>query len=75
MTHAALDAIETFFHSGRGLYIWGDNDPYFTDANLVLQRLFKVAMSGNSPGDKVVSMLTTGRRQAWFLGTLSPPAW
>ena len=70
LTHAALDAIETFFHSGRGLYIWGDNDPYFTDANLVLQRLFKVAMSGNSPGNKVVSMLTNGKKAGLVPGHL-----
>lgn len=54
----ALDAIESFFHEGRGLYIWGDNAPFFADANLVLERLFRTAMFGDSPGDQVVSIRT-----------------
>jgi hypothetical protein len=70
LTSDALDAIESFFHDGRGLYIWGDNDPYFADANLVLQRLFNVAMFGNSPGDQVVSMLTQGKTSGLVPGHL-----
>lgn len=70
LTPGALDAIVSFFHSGRGLYIWGDNDPYFADANLVLQRLFNVAMFGNSPGDRVVSMLTPGKASGLVSGHL-----
>ncbi|MGV1004590.1 MAG: hypothetical protein ACOYEV_07450 [Candidatus Nanopelagicales bacterium] len=58
LTSSALDAIESFFREGRGLYVWGDNDPYFVDANLILQRLFKVSMFGDSPGDQVVSLKT-----------------
>lgn len=54
----ALDTVESFFNEGRGLYIWGDNAPYFVDANLVLERLFRTAMFGNSPGDQVVSIRT-----------------
>lgn len=59
LTPLALDAIESFFQEGRGLYIWGDNDPYFVDANLILQRLFKVSMFGDSPGDEVVTLRTS----------------
>ena len=70
LTSDALDAIESFFHDGRGLYIWGDNDPYFVDANLVLQRLFNVAMFGISPGDQVVSMLTSGKTSGLVPGHL-----
>jgi hypothetical protein len=70
LTSDALDAIESFFHSGRGLYIWGDNDPYFADANLVLRRLFNVAMFGNSQGDHVVSMLTSGKTSGLIPGHL-----
>ena len=70
LTSDALDAIESFFHDGRGLYIWGDNDPYFVDANLVLQRLFNVAMFGNSQGDQVVSMLTSGKTSGLVPGHL-----
>ncbi|HEY6786376.1 MAG TPA: hypothetical protein VI365_03610 [Trebonia sp.] len=70
LTSGALDAIESFFREGRGLYIWGDNDPYFVDANLILKRLFKVAMSGNSPGGQVVSMLTSGKKSGLVPGHL-----
>jgi hypothetical protein len=55
---------------GRGLYIWGDNNPYFVDANLVLQRLFNVAMFGNSRGDQVVSMSTSGKASGLVPGHL-----
>lgn len=70
LTPDALDAIESFFHSGRGLYVWGDNDPYFVDANLVLRRLFNVAMFGNSPGHRVVSMRTAKKKSGLVPGHL-----
>src|SRR5579871_536519 len=70
LTSDALDAIESFFRDGRGLYVWGDNDPYFADANLILKRLFNVAMSGNSRGDRVVSMLTPGKSSGLVPGHL-----
>jgi hypothetical protein len=70
LTPGALDAIESFFHDGRGLYIWGDNAPYFADANLVLQRLFNVAMFGDTPGDQVVSMLANGKTSGLVPGHL-----
>ena len=49
-----LGVIQEFFNSGRGLYIWGDNAPYFADANAVAERLFDARLSGNVPGDQVV---------------------
>ena len=70
LTPGALDAIESFFRGGRGLYLWGDNDPYFVDANLVSQRLFNVAMFGNTPGDQVVSMMTQGKKSGLVPGHL-----
>ena len=56
--------------AGRGLYIWGDNDPLFVDANLVLGRLFNVAMFGDSYGDQVVSTLTSGQSSGLVPGHL-----
>jgi len=70
LTYDALDTIESFFHKGRGLYVWGDNDPYFVDANLVLRRLFNVAMFGDSLGDQVVSMMTQGKKSGLVPGHL-----
>jgi len=70
LTPAALDVIKSFFRSGRGLYVWGDNDPLFVDANLILKPLFNVAMFGNTPGDQVVSMMTNGQRSGLVPGHL-----
>lgn len=70
LTSDALDAIESFFRDGHGLYIWGDNSPYFVDANLVLKRLFNIAMFGNSRGDKVVPMLASGKKSGLVPGHL-----
>jgi hypothetical protein len=49
-----ISVIQDFFYSGKGLYVWGDNEPFFADANTITQRLFNIAMSGNDYGDKVV---------------------
>eukprot|EP00035_Acanthoeca_spectabilis_P010590 m.187644 g.187644 ORF g.187644 m.187644 type:complete len:415 (-) comp15071_c0_seq17:220-1464(-) len=43
-------ALQRFFDSSRGVYIWGDNDPYYVDANALSSRLFGVKMSGNEVG-------------------------
>ena len=49
-------AIKKFFDKGRGVYIWGDNDPCYDDANLVARALFDTGMTGNVPGDKTISL-------------------
>jgi len=48
--------IKKFFDKGRGVYIWGDNDPCYDDANLVARALFDTGMTGNVPGDKTISL-------------------
>ncbi|WP_322613900.1 hypothetical protein [Dermacoccus abyssi] len=72
LTSSALDAIESFFKEGRGIYIWGDNDPYFVDANLILQRLFSASMFGDSPGDEVVTLRDDGSSSGMIPGHLVP---
>lgn len=62
LTDAHLDVIEDFFEAGHGVYIWGDNDPYFADANALATRLLDTSMSGNLQGDQVVELRTPGRR-------------
>jgi hypothetical protein len=51
-----IKVIKEFFDSGRGVYIWGDNDPYYADANQVAQALFGAKMLGDVPGDQTVSL-------------------
>ena len=45
-----------FFSSGRGLYLWSDNAPYFADTNIIIRRLFLTEMSGEYWGDQVLSI-------------------
>ena len=49
-----ITVIKDFFNSGKGLYLWGDNEPFFADANAISEQLFHIKMSGNEYGDKVV---------------------
>ena len=52
--YAAL--IQRYFNEGHGVYIWGDNDPYYVDSNLLLAKIFGTSMYGNSFGDKVLGI-------------------
>jgi hypothetical protein len=49
-----LRVIRDFFDAGRGVYIWGDNAPFYSDANYVAGELFGGRLSGNLQGDRVV---------------------
>ena len=51
-----IDVITSFFNDGHGVYIWGDNDPYYVDANKILKHVFRTAMHGNSYGDRVLGV-------------------
>jgi hypothetical protein len=51
-----LKVIKKFFDAGHGVYIWGDNEPYYADANFVAQGLLGVTMSGNLLGSQVVGL-------------------
>lgn len=51
-----LKVIKKFFDSGKGVYIWGDNEPYYADANYVSEHLLGVKMLGNLPGAQVVGL-------------------
>lgn len=50
--HAEI--IKQFFYSGKGVYIWGDNDPYNADANFLANKLLGVTMNGNFYGGQNV---------------------
>jgi len=51
-----LRVIADFFNEGKGLYIWGDNHPYYADANFIIQTLFNTRMQGNLPGNRTVAL-------------------
>jgi hypothetical protein len=57
-----LTIIEEFYRRGKGLYLWGDNQPFFADANAVLTKIFPtdgVRLEGNDPGTKTLVAKTT----------------
>ncbi|MFN8257373.1 MAG: hypothetical protein U0W24_16890 [Bacteroidales bacterium] len=56
LTEEHLKVIKEFFNSGKGVYIWGDNEPFYADANYIAKYLFDVEMLGNLPGDEVVGL-------------------
>ena len=51
-----LAVIKDFFESGKGVYIWGDNTPYYGDANFISKALIGVEMLGNVNGQQVVNL-------------------
>jgi len=44
-----LDTVVEYHNSGGGLFIWAENDPFYFHANLILQKLLNVKVSGNDP--------------------------
>jgi hypothetical protein len=65
-----LAVIRAFFQSGRGVYIWGDNEPYYSDANFVAEDLFGGQLRGNMVGDQRVSIKTAGSLSGFVPGHL-----
>lgn len=61
---AHLNIIRNFFSLGKGLYIWGDNLPYYQDANFISSNLFGFEMSGNEWGDTTVNAGTNLAKHA-----------
>ena len=53
-----IKIIYDYFDSGHGVYIFGDSDPYFADANALLDALFSAEMKGNFKGDCLLSLKT-----------------
>ncbi len=51
-----VSMIQDYFNSGHGIYVWGDNDPFYQDANLILGAIFGTSMSGNSYGDNIIGI-------------------
>ncbi|PKR81159.1 hypothetical protein CW751_06130 [Brumimicrobium salinarum] len=54
--------IKKYFDSGKGVYIWGDNLPYYADANYIAEYLIGNKMEGNIMGDQTVGLLRDGSK-------------
>lgn len=55
LTDEHAEVIKRFFYSGKGVYLWGDNDPYHADADFLAQKLIGVTMSGTYMGAQNVT--------------------
>jgi len=56
LTAGHIAAIKRFYEAGHGVYIWGDNEPYYVDANALGKALIGVTMLGNLLGTKTVGL-------------------
>jgi len=58
------DACIAHHKKGKGLFVWGDNAPYFAQANAVLPKLTNSTMQlvDNTPGDKVLKLSYDSQR-------------
>lgn len=59
LTPAHVAVIRKFFDAGHGVYIWGDNQPYYADANVLAQALFGTTMTGDLIGNQTVPVQKT----------------
>ncbi|KAJ4460555.1 hypothetical protein PAPYR_3187 [Paratrimastix pyriformis] len=60
LTPPYFQLLQQFFEKGRGLYIWGDNQPFYVDANALGSTLFGASMAGNVQGSQVVHQRGSG---------------
>lgn len=58
LSDSHIQIIKSYFIQGHGIYIWGDNQPFYVDANRLLNAIFSTKMSGDLPGDNVISIQT-----------------
>jgi len=57
LTDEHIAIIKQYFDDGHGVYIWGDNEPFYADANAVADALLGVNMHGNLMGDNTVGLM------------------
>ncbi|RKG85966.1 hypothetical protein [Corallococcus terminator] len=60
LTPEHVKVIKEFFDAGHGVYIWGDNEPYYADANVVGEALLGTSMQGDVIGDQTVGLRKDG---------------
>lgn len=64
MTGSQRDIIIKHWKEGMGLYVLGDNDPFFVDANFLLKSMYPgldIVMSDNYRGNKNLSLNPDGK--------------
>jgi len=59
ISDAHIDVIEKNWKDGMGIYVFGENYPYYKDANRILARLVPgIQLDGNSPGNTTVGRIS-----------------
>jgi hypothetical protein len=58
LTDEHAKVIKDFYETGKGVYLWGDNDPYHADADFIAQKLLGASMSGYYMGNQTVTFKT-----------------
>jgi hypothetical protein len=56
------EVIKKFFDSGKGVYLWGDNDPAHGEADFLGKKLLGVTMNGGYMGNKNVGFKTDSNK-------------
>lgn len=56
ITPSQVAMLKEFYEQGHGLYLWGDNDPWYGEANDLSMAIFGTTMEGNFEGDKVLGI-------------------
>ena len=54
-----LNVIMDFYNRGGNLYLFGDNEPYYADANYLAEVFLGTSLSGNKPGRHVIGIKTS----------------
>jgi hypothetical protein len=62
LSQGHADVIKKYFDSGKGVYIWGDNSPFYADANFIADQLIGAKMEGDVNGDQTVGLLRNGSK-------------
>jgi hypothetical protein len=58
-----LHALEAFHRRGGGIFVWGDNSPYYAHANMLLGRLLPgedIFLDGNDRGSQIMRVHSDG---------------
>ncbi|MBQ6594061.1 MAG: hypothetical protein IJH78_00170 [Clostridia bacterium] len=63
-----LKIIREFYEAGHGLYIFGDNQPFYEDANFLAKHILGTTMHGNTMGDKVIGVSQDGQTPGIIAG-------
>jgi len=53
-TKKFVDALQSFRDSGKGIFVWADNKPFFHEANLYLKELLNMALIGDTRGKNIL---------------------